>query len=256
MKLQRDSRIELFKNDDQIFLKGFYLYKHSNEGIIAPLKVTVPNIPAMYLNISDRSLKSAQNIFRKKLEPFISFNIDENYYEFSIENGDNIFFNVLEDLFISIVFTYAAVESIVNNLIPNNYFEKTTENSKEITIGKSWIEKNVKLTEKIKIYLPKIHSVKINVNDLKYWNSFKSLEYFRNELVHFKSEEYINDTLKCGPFLSKLFFEQSKNDIIESGRKVIHMLTTIIPDLQGLPHEFHEEYYDLNKNLNYFSKKR
>lgn len=159
-------------------------------------------------------------------------------------------------MFISFIFTYAAVESIVNNLIPNNYSEINNSYNEGNEIGKKWIEKNIILTEKIKVFIPNIYSISIDTNSLKFWNNFKRLEYFRNELIHFKSEEFIDDTLKTGPFISEVFVELSKQKIIESGREVIKMLVKKIPNIQGLPHEFHRDHYDLEQNMKYFSRKR
>jgi len=256
MDFDFDKRLELFLLEGKYYNSGGDFYIHGEKGKSAPIKIPTPNIPSLYLNISDNALKNAKEINENILLPSITLNHDSNSFEYKEKYYYKHIFDMYENLFVSIVFNYAAVESITNNLIPNSCSVRWNTKTGESTVGKDWIEKNVTLEDKIKKVIPKIYNLKIKFGKLNFWKNFKLLEHHRNEIIHFKSDEFIDDTIKVAPYLSEFFVDIMKHNIIESGREIIKYLCIKIPNIQGLPHEFHSEPYKLTEKLKHFSKKK
>ncbi|MEO6696069.1 MAG: hypothetical protein ABIY50_12365 [Ignavibacteria bacterium] len=245
-----DKRKNLFKDNDGYFVKGFELYIHKTTNIEAPLTIDLPNIAAMFLNISDKAKESAGEIYINKLEPFISISENGKYFEFKTEKAEEHLFDFFEQLFVSIIFMYSAVESIVNNLIPNDYTEIRLIKKIQETKGKKYIEKNDTLENKIKIIINKIYCSNSKIHNTESWKNFKELQRIRNEIVHFKSEELEGNKHSIGPLLSELFYKIVKLRIIESGREIINFLMTVTNNYAAIPFEFHK----LSINSDLFEK--
>ncbi len=98
------------------------------------------------------------------------------------------FYDALEDLQISIIFSYKAVESLCNTLIPEDYVYETKDNKGIIQrYHKEQIERWISTSDKVKQVIPEIIECP-NPCDQPFWNDFKALERLRNELIHSKSK--------------------------------------------------------------------
>lgn len=242
------------------YAKEFEFYIRNDKNGSLPVMVELPNIIALFLNISDKSLKNARLIFNDKLESNIKYvGVNEynegNYYKYGIENNSCLVFDLLEETFISAVFAYSAVEATINNLIPNGFALIKIDRGRKVIDDKEYIEKYYKLSTKIKEIIPKVYGLKIDFDKLDFWEPFKKLEYFRNEIVHYKSEEMLGNESNQIGFLTDFIINLLKRDIIESARKLITFLTQNIKFLPGLPHEFCSEPININVLQNYYSKK-
>jgi hypothetical protein len=104
-------RTAQFKLKDKYFAAAFDLFIHEENGITAPLFMLVPNVVAILLSISDKALKSAMIIYHEKLFPSIKYTetSDSKYYEFTVENHEQLEYDMIENLFIAIVFAYSSV---------------------------------------------------------------------------------------------------------------------------------------------------
>lgn len=258
-----------FEANGNKYAKGFEFYiKQGKEGTL-PVMVNLPNIISLYLSISDKSLKRARLIFNDKLESNIRYvkaesnikylkdkeHIKKEYYKYNIENNPYLVFDLIEETFISVVFAYSAVEATINNLIPNSYAIIKIDKNRKVIDDKEYIEKYYKLTDKIKDVIGQIYKIDIDFNKLDFWNAFKKLEYYRNEIVHFKSEEMLGFESNQIGFLTDYIFSVLKNDVVESARKLILFLTKNIDFLPGLPYEFSKEPINIKMLQNYYGKK-
>lgn len=131
-------------------------------------------------------------------------------------HGEDVtpFYDALEDLQICLIFSYKAIESLCNALIPDDYVYETTDNKGIIQrYPKEQIERWVSTSTKVKDILPEIIGCPKPSEQL-FWSDFKSLERLRNELVHSKSKS-------SAEILSELFSEKiarylgSTSDLIE-----------------------------------------
>jgi len=220
--------------------------------------VELPNIIALFLSISDKSLNNAKTIFRDKLESDIKYIIrpdEKNYFEYGIENSNSYVFDLLEELFISVVFAYTAVEATVNNLIPNWFFIIKVDRKRKVIDDKYYIERYYNLKSKIKDILPLIYKFDTDFDKLDFWEPFTKLEKFRNELIHYKSEEMkSNESIQIG-ILTDIIFSLIKFDIIESARKLIKYLSDNIKLLPGLPYEFSSKPINIKVLQQFYSEK-
>jgi len=124
------------------------------------------------------------------------------------------FYDALEDLQICVIFSYKAVESLCNALIPDDFVHEV-EDSKGIIqrYGKEQIERWISTSTKVKEILPKVIGCP-KPSEQKFWSDFKSLENLRNDIVHSKSKS-------SAETLSELFSDdlakylRSVSDLIE-----------------------------------------
>ena len=153
------------------------------------------------------------------------------------------------------IFSFSAVEASVNNLIPNSYYEIKKDGNRKVIDDKEYIEKKYKLTDKIKFVIPNIYKLDFKIGDLSFWESFTKLEIYKNEIIHFKSDEMKNFESKQLEMLTELIFNVIKSDIIESARNLITYLVSQIELLPGLPYEFNKEPIDYEILKQHYSKK-
>ena len=111
------------------------------------------------------------------------------------------FYDALEDLQISVIFSYKAIESLCNALMPDDYVYEV-EDTKGIIqrYRKEQIERWVATSTKVKDILPAVIGCP-KPSEQPFWSDFKSLERLRNELVHSKSKS-------SAEILSELFSEK------------------------------------------------
>lgn len=100
----------------------------------------------------------------------------------------SVFYDVLEDLQISVIFSYKAIESLCNALIPESYVYEI-EDARGIVqrYRKDQIERWVATSTKVKDILPEVIGCP-KPSEQGFWSDFKSIEKLRNELVHSKSK--------------------------------------------------------------------
>lgn len=172
-----------------------------------------PNNVALLLNISKRELELAQKIFLEKINK--NFN-NNSKYKFENEKLFELY-DYFEHLQTSVIFSYTAVEALCNIAIPCDYeFEILNSKGIKEVWNKSAIERNLKMSEKLKEHLPKILDVPTPTNK-NFWSKFKSLEDIRNSIIHQKTgDENFSKSAFQNDFLKESIF-----DIVYSGFEVI-----------------------------------
>lgn len=142
---------------------------------------SAPNEIALALGAS----RSAFNRVKNKKKELLALAKDKG----TIHGNDATpFYDALEDLQISIIFSFKAVESLCNTLIPDDYVYETKDSKGIIQrYPKEQIERWISTSDKVKRVIPKIIECP-NPCDQPFWNDFKALERLRNELIHSKSK--------------------------------------------------------------------
>ncbi len=96
-------------------------------------------------------------------------------------------FNFFEFMIGQIIFSYTAIETFSNIMIPKDY--KFSVNQVYPKSSKEWdkdeTERNLKLSQKLNLVLPKVLSV--DKPDADIWDNFIELEKIRHRLIHLKS---------------------------------------------------------------------
>lgn len=173
------------KNDQLVFLQRMLDLKIDNKEI----NLSLPNEIGLSLNIFTKARDEAENLLEKLKKDM------ENNKDFYSENV-SLFYDYIEQIQIACVFSYRAVEAFCNATIPNDFVYKKT-NSKgiqeiyEISQIEKWIPTSEKLTE----IIPNILSCE-SPKQIKHWSMFKELETLRNEIIHSKKKNSIENTKK------------------------------------------------------------
>ena len=176
-----------------------------------------PNNVAILLSISKRFLNEAKKIFENKIDSnkinHSLDNVEGNRKEHLIEKS-KILYDFIEDIQISIVFSYTALEAFCNLSIPDNY-EYKIKNNRKGTIevyDKRAIERWIPLREKLSQILPEIYQTK-RIKKQKFWNYYIKLEKYRNDIIHQK-------TIKRTEFY-KNYFRKDIFDVCQSAENII-----------------------------------
>lgn len=173
------------KNDQLVFLQRMLDLKIDNKEI----NLSLPNEIGLSLNIFTKARDEAENLLEKLKKDM------EKNKDFYSENV-SLFYDYIEQIQIASVFSYKAVEAFCNATIPNDFVYKKT-NSKgiqevyEISQIEKWIPTSEKLTE----IIPNILNCE-SPKQIKYWSMFKELETLRNEIIHSKKKNSIENTKK------------------------------------------------------------
>ncbi len=163
------------------------------------LSIPVPELTALYISAS----KSAWDEYRKirnqnnidsSLKSEVTFSLDENAFD-SIEN-----------LSISIIMAYCALEAFCNDAIPEDHEYWHTQKSDIILerSNKSDLERYFSTGYKIDVILPSVFEVE-SPKGKKAWQSYKKLKECRDALVHAKSSETRSVGLDDKNLWNKLF---------------------------------------------------
>jgi hypothetical protein len=86
------------------------------------------------------------------------------------------------------IFSVAAIEAFLNQIIPNDFEYK----DKKLTISKAQIERGWSIQEKLKKAIPQIANVSI-AGDAKKWMALTLLVELRNDLIHLKTAYIVSD---------------------------------------------------------------
>jgi hypothetical protein len=256
---KRNERLIKVNNKYEKLLFSLYKTKLNKDEQLKDLNVSFPNITALILNISDKAFEKSKEIYNDILLPCI---VDKgDYYIFDINNSgidgsDKDFFDLFENIIISIVFAYTSVESLVNNLIPNNVLLVSNKDGKLNLLDKEFVEKKIQLSVKIKNILPKIYNFKFEANNISFWSDFKKLEKYRNGFIHPKSNEIEGKKSKQVLFLSHVFFDVCNHDIIESARAMIKYLFMKIKLVPGIPLEFIPDSISIDHYIDHYRNKK
>ena len=269
LKYKGDKRNYVLTQNGKFFHIGLPLRRKYNEKSDFPLVVDAPDIISIHLSIADKNFEKLKELCNTILDKNIILKDKgpDKHYTYNFAIHEKYFFDFFECCFISIIFSYSAVEAFVNDLIPNkiesdnikdlipNKFDKIMQ-YKSVKLG---IEKEVKLEQKIKLILTREYQFSIDFNSLNFWNDFCDLLKYRDEIIHMKSEKLkliydpidknkiIDIKSSRSKFLSDLYFNIINRDIIKSGTEIIKYLSSKTKYPPVVPLEF-RDYIPSNLN--------
>lgn len=206
----RDERtIKLFSKADQktYFLARSEEAKHLHKQISYP----PPNNISISLSLLKKSIGRAS----AKLKQLLS----AKGKALNIDNKQKpLFFDYLEEIQTSIIFSYIAIEGFANAVIPDEFLhERINEKGIKEIWNKQNIERWMSTSEKVGLILPII----LNSGDIKvqsFWSDFKALEALRNEIVH---QRTIDGGTKLDPGIYSRMLSENIFQTITSSIKVI-----------------------------------
>jgi hypothetical protein len=101
------------------------------------------------------------------------------------------YFDLLQDVIASVVFSYMAIEAFANSLIPAEFVYRRVRPDKHCTeeYNREQIERYLSLREKLHEIVPLI-SKRPSIKGTNLWDQFGHLERLRDRLVHLKREDW------------------------------------------------------------------
>lgn len=148
---------------------------------------SLPNEIGISLNIYLEACKSAQKL---KEELKVIIKEQKDFYD----NKIKLLYDYIEKIQIALVFSYRALESFCNSIIPQDFIYKK-KNSKGIeeSYGILEIERWIPTSEKLINIVPQILNCEAP-KQKKFWSFFKELEKLRNEVIHSKKSNSVEIT--------------------------------------------------------------
>jgi hypothetical protein len=188
-----------------------------------------PNIIALFVNIAERELSRARDLYKSFIAPKL---IKRRKVNFS-EKEDSRLFDYFEYIQISIISIYTAIEALANVVIPYDYtLEKINQKKIKETWDKISIERWMSTVEKIGSIVPDILKIRSPKNE-SFWSSFLKLEELRNDIIHQKTSK---DNQDESPF--KKLLENNIFEVIDSGFSVIRFFCDNAKHHSLLPYGF------------------
>lgn len=177
----------------------------------------VPNNIAILLSISKKSLKAARYMYSKHLaNGDFEFDLEkmQGSRRSTMNSASALICDYLEHVQSSIVFGYTAIEAFANLSIPGECIYKPEKNNKGISeiYDKKAIERWLPLRTKIEDILVEVYSSE-KIQGHRWWDWFKNLEDYRNEIIHQKSISHSE--------FYKVYFKKNIFNICESPSDVI-----------------------------------
>ncbi len=243
-----------FKKGDKYyrFVTELFHYKFKNND--APFNFFKPNMVAIYLSVSDKALQNAVHILNDFLIPNIQYEKVDNSYKLNSVVKEDVVFDFIESIVISVSFAYTAVEAFINSLIPSDFIFPYKDNGILKNVDCFYIQRNIPIDIKIKKVIPKALQVNFHANSFKLWRKFTDLKKYRDELIHLKKDVIINDKSTQLNFIQFLVNDVINENIISSARKLIEYISKKIHNNPTIPYEFCSEPIELSEILKYYKK--
>jgi hypothetical protein len=193
------------------------------------IQYLAPNNIALSLNIALSASTKAKKFYDEVLNK-VSYCKSE--YKCRYFNHSDIY-DYLEQIQISVIFAFTAVESFANIAIPDNFtYERLNNKGIREVLTKENIERWCSTTEKVEAILPLVFGIK-GPKESPFWSDFKMLEKLRNDIVHPKTT---SKKMEIPTDYLKRFFDVSIFRIFDSARSVINHFCVGRAPLAYFPH--------------------
>ncbi len=150
------------------------------------ISVPMPSAPAMFINMANEMYNKAIKLREKIFE-----NVDYTKKgRFSLDGWDGSIIDYFELMAGAYIYSTTAIESFVNESIPDDYIYNKTRNDKKCTesYNKDQIERYLSLDEKISDILPQIFDIKLPKGKRLYQNYIHARQ-IRDRIIHMKSRD-------------------------------------------------------------------
>lgn len=184
------------------------------------LSFRVPSVTALFLDF-------AYNLHAAIDAELVSENFVEWVGKAIHYKDERALFDVMEIIMGEIIFSYCALESFANGMIPSTYVYTTDRDDGKCkeSYNKEQIERNLSLDIKLAKILPSI----MNIPSPKggpLWNRYMNLKALRDRIIHKKTSDKTSASHKEDSFWRSLINEENKNFAIEAKNIIEHYFTT------------------------------
>lgn len=149
------------------------------------ISVPVPNATALFLNISTRAWKDAEEIRKRN-------GIDSETREYSEFSTQKEAFDYYEQVLQSVTAAFSSLEAFANEMIPDDdeyrYYKRQQDKRIFEPMNKKQIERYLSLTEKFESVLPEALKTK-SPKGRDFWGEFIRLKKIRHRISHMKTDD-------------------------------------------------------------------
>lgn len=173
------------------------------------LSFRAPNVTALFLDFAN----TLSNEVKKDLEETNFNNSNSRLMPGTIHpKNEEEFFQTIEMIMGTIVFSYSALESFANEKIPKEYIYETKRSDNKCfeKYDKEQIERNVSLDLKLAEILPLITGVK-SPKGGHLWNKYIKLKNLRDRIIHKKSYDKVSANADEESFWKSIITDQNSN---------------------------------------------
>jgi hypothetical protein len=189
------------------------------------LSFPLPNVTAMCLDVAYSTWSVSQHFLQD--EKFLKFPKPSMSEKTVILTEDNIFFDLLQQRMIAIVFAYTALESFANESIPDHFVFRRISVQKKFT-EEYTKEQMERLSLEIKLFevLPIIFKLP-TPKGCTIGEKYKSLEKLRDRIIHMKSKDRRSSTVAEENIWKELLDQFSPNVAIEANDIIGYYLNSL-----------------------------
>ncbi len=148
--------------------------------------IRIPNATSLYLSLAFDHSNQAKEAIKN------TFNIDEVLFNrdgFDVhQEVESVFFDYFQHAKASIIFSFMALESFANVILPEDFSWEVERDGIKKTFTREEIERKCSISEKISDILPKIQNVD-SPKGGQLWEKFDSLRILRDRITHLKTKD-------------------------------------------------------------------
>jgi hypothetical protein len=204
----------------EVVATGSVKYDHNHI-----LQFALPNMTALFINQAYISWVESQVLLQK--EQFLDSPSKAMQSGTIRPKDDNIFFNLLEQRIIAIVFAYTALESFANESIPDDHIFRKKRGDGKFTEEYTKEQTEVlSLDTKLDYVLPPIFNVK-SPKGTHIWTSYNLIKKLRDRIIHLKSKDRMSTGPNDATIWRELLNKSNPNVALEAKEIVGYFLKNV-----------------------------
>lgn len=180
----------------------------------------LPSSPALFLSLALNSFRQVQ-----------LFKIEDVFIDHPAPQGiwpedHKLLFDFFELMIAQIVFSFSAIESFANIMIPKDYVHRQKRSDKKYIeeYDKDQIERYLNLDNKLDKLLPNILKVK-SPNGSKIWDNYQKHKKLRDRLMHLKSVDMVSSNIETNTIWVDLIRNHKVNYPEQSHQLIGHFIS-------------------------------
>jgi hypothetical protein len=192
------------------------------------LRFSLPNMTALFLNQSYIAWAESQILLQE--EQFLASPSKFMPAGTLRPKNDTIFFNLLEQRMVAIVFAYTALESFANESIPDGYvFRKEREDKKCIEEYTKDQAEVLSLDTKLHDVLPPIYNIK-SPKGTHTWTRYNLIKKLRDRIIHLKSKDRISTMNPHEQTIWKELLNKSNPNVALEAKEIVGYYLKNVPE--------------------------
>lgn len=186
-----------------------------------------PNLVSIQISIANQSIKKAAKVYNR-LSKHLKNNKDtNNTLTKNLIKRTKLAYKYIELIQTSIVFSFNAIETFLNQSIPDDYIYIEKDSKKTSHYNKEQIERFLDWKIKIKKIVPDLYKIN-NITNQSFWSNLILLSDIRNNIIHQKSS-------KNTEIFEELFSKNIISICFSANDFLIYIYNEVQKDIDNMP---------------------